>query len=100
MRSLAATYRETPAEKGNAYITALATRDWSKAAVTTPAKDAEPITRVAAPALRAERTEASTMEATVKPSGTLCRRMAMKTSSPTLKLTRNAAAIETPSKNV
>ena len=58
------------------------------------------MTSVAIKALRAERPEASMIEAAVNPSGTLCSSMATKTSSPTFLSTRKAAATETPSKNV
>jgi len=61
---------------------------------------AAPIAAVAQSSLRAERPEASMIEATVKPSGILCSRIATNTSKPTRKFTRNAAAIDTPSQKV
>jgi len=65
-----------------------------------PASVAAPIAAVAASAFPDERPEASMIEATVNPSGILWSRIAMNTRSPTLKSTRKADAIETPSKTL
>jgi len=96
IKSLAATY-SVHQQKGKRVGYGLYARI-KRATVITPASVAAPIAAVAASAFPDERPEASMIEATVNPSGILWSRIAMNTRSPTLKSTRKADAIETPSK--
>src|SRR6266851_9426622 len=95
-KSVAATYNVTPPESGSAYFNC----PCSELVSNTPAIVATPNNPAARIALRFPCPLASTTDATVNPSGSLCRNTAKNITAPSHVETRNPAAIATPSKKV
>ena len=95
-KSVAATYTVTPPERGKAYFNWLCKTVVNK----TPNNVATPNNPAARIALRRPCPLASTADATVNPSGSLCKKTATKTTVPSQVDIRNPDAIATPSKNV
>src|SRR5258707_3040048 len=95
-KSVAATYSVTPPDSGNAYFNCPS----SELVSSTPATVATPNNPAARMALRLPCPLASTTDATVNPSGSLCRNTAKNITAPSQVETRNPAATATPSKNV
>src|SRR6266403_2281933 len=95
-KSVAATYNVTPPESGNAYLNCPCRALVSS----TPKSVATPNNPAARIALRFPCPLASTTDATVNPSGSLCRNTATKITAPSHVETKKPAAIATPSKNV